>query len=273
MIFFHFQHQQDTQPLRVVASTITTVALKDTSLVALSLTDNTADMARTGIFNFFGLSRELRDQIYGELLDKNIPLHVRDRDCLKVLLKNGPSVALMLVNHQFADEYKEAVGRCSILVCADSGNDPLGDVKAPKLPPLLHSIRGLEMRLRLFCKKDHDLTMSGKDCGARQEMEAHQNWMTKIADQMHNPVTQVLVAMEDCGEQCTTKCLSHFPKLAKIRGFAKMVVKEIGGAEGGRDHVTLIYNMATQQMEPVGKLEDGKSMFEEDFGFYKEAEL
>lgn len=96
------------------------------------------------MFDFFGLSWELRDQIYSNLLNETAD-HRLGRS-LRLRVKNDPLAHLMLVSHQFSYEYLGEAGRHTEIVCLDEGQSLPKAVKHIRIPPALRSVRRLELR-------------------------------------------------------------------------------------------------------------------------------
>ncbi|KAI6811189.1 hypothetical protein KC340_g17492 [Hortaea werneckii] len=122
-----------------------------------------ADNYGSRYFDFFGLSRELRDAIYDNLLSDSTLLRTGDDlSGFSFLAKGTVDTNFLLVNRPFHDELKERAEKTLHVTIQDHGDD-LSDLYEAKFPPLLLRVRSLTLQLWLGCH-DGDLTASGSEC-------------------------------------------------------------------------------------------------------------
>ncbi|GAB1744413.1 hypothetical protein NU219Hw_g1691t1 [Hortaea werneckii] len=122
-------------------------------------------------FDFFGLSRELRDTIYDDLLTDNTLLQTGDDlSGFSFLAKGTVDTNFLLVSRSFHDELKERAEETLHVTVQDHGDD-LSDLYEAKFPPLLLRVRSLTLQLWLGCHGD-DLTASSTledvDCAPKK---------------------------------------------------------------------------------------------------------
>lgn len=229
------------------------------------------------MFNFFGLARELRDQIYDNLLDKAASLPTMKHFTMDV--KNGPHQSLMLVNRQFSSEYLEAMRRRTKIIFTDKWGKFWESVKSLQgldLPPVLCTARFLE--LRIWLARDPGIDHDGEVRGPHVDMRRHLHWISHVVSLMHNPQVLVLVGLNSFSMEGTyvSESLKACNDVLGIRGFHELVVRE--GNPKWKKHgddkprIVFRYDKITKQLEGVEVTEDGEQKSERDFGFEKEEE-
>ena len=82
------------------------------------------------IFNFFGLPRELRNEIYSYLtrdftLDSGLDENNQQRKC-RIIVKGAPIISLPLISRQFRSEYEGEVDSLPTVVVQDVGSILVG---------------------------------------------------------------------------------------------------------------------------------------------------
>ncbi|KAI7231466.1 hypothetical protein KC330_g6426 [Hortaea werneckii] len=121
------------------------------------------DTDRRPYFDFFGLSRELRDAIYDDLLNDSTLLRTgKDLSGFSFLAKGIVDSNYFLVNRPFHDELKERAEKTLHVTIQDHGDD-LSDLYKANFSPLMLRVRSLTLQLWLGCQGD-DLTASGSEC-------------------------------------------------------------------------------------------------------------
>lgn len=225
------------------------------------------------MFDFFGLYRELRDQIYESLLDKQLtlvsktPVHIR--------VKNGPHRQHMLVSRQFSAEHLEAVRRRSSIVGVDDGNvitEPTINFPTPTLPRVLRSVRRVEFRIWLFCCPIEHQT---DGCAVQRDLDFHSSWSREILKQMDAPIAVILLGLhKELMEECEATFLDNYERLIPDRGFGDLVVRrgfwQYKTDGSAAPHMTARFNAATRMLEPIRVEEGEEPKTAKDFGFSEE---
>lgn len=122
-----------------------------------------ADTDGSRYFDFFGLSRELRDTIYDDLVNNSTLLRTGDDlSGFSFLAKGIVDTNFLLVSRSFHDELKERAEKTLHVTIQDHGDD-LSGLHEAKFPPILLRVRSLTLQLWLGCH-DGDLTASGSEC-------------------------------------------------------------------------------------------------------------
>lgn len=120
-------------------------------------------------FDFFHLSRELRDLVYEHAL---VPeTWKRFNRGIRTRVEHFPSAALLLVNRQFREEYVAASHRCTSLTIVDVASDMEDLDHAPRdfeaMPRHLQRVHSIDFRLWLAPG------LGAGPSGARAEWLAH----------------------------------------------------------------------------------------------------
>ncbi|KAI7555768.1 hypothetical protein KC343_g10866 [Hortaea werneckii] len=111
-------------------------------------------------FDFLGLSLELRDAIYDELLNDNNMLPTRDT-ALYFLAKGLVDTSLLLVSRSFHDELKKRAEKALHVTIQEYGR-VLPDSYETEFPPLLLRVRSLTLQLWVGCHGGHPTDDSGE---------------------------------------------------------------------------------------------------------------
>jgi len=140
-------------------------------------------------FDFFGLAPELRNLIYDETfeLDKRFRLDEGDDDDnLQAIVEDFPAPNLLLVNHQFRQEYLARSRTSTTLVVEDR----IGFVTfkpRPSLPCMLMTTERLHLKLYMGQGPRHCMCTDSSpqtSCIVRAEFEMHAHWKSRLVEQL-----------------------------------------------------------------------------------------
>lgn len=119
-------------------------------------------------FDFFGLSLELRDTIYDELLSDNTLLPASEAfPALLFLAKGLIDTNFLLVSRSFHDELKKRAEKALHVTIREHGQ-ALPESYETEFPPLLLRVRSLTLQLWVGCHGAY-LTDSNGECCELQE--------------------------------------------------------------------------------------------------------
>lgn len=160
--------------------------------VAEKVKENEAPEVRS--FNFFDFPRELRDQIYEEALEYK--KKYRSQHSARIRGRRVADVSLLLVSHQFQQEYMEQAERNTCLLIVDRDHFHGENLK---LPTPIKYARKLELYVALACEylltSMHSawwLTVQIGDepdhivgrCRILPELRMHRRWIVDLCHQM-----------------------------------------------------------------------------------------
>lgn len=143
------------------------------------------------MFDFFGLCRELRDHIFEEALVTETRHNWKEG--VQARVQKYAATNLLLVSHQFKDEYAAAARRCCTITmddCSD-GMPPKEDTDPIIVPQILRTARNIDFELWMICEvEDHDI----ETCECIFQLEHHRGWINGLLSQM-SALTSVHVAI------------------------------------------------------------------------------
>lgn len=176
-----------------------------------------ASDSRERFFDLFGLPRELRDQIYDEVLDGEPDVDLAKTNGMFTTVKHAMTSRLALVSHQFSEECKGRALQKTLLVLKDNwrwaeGNDQL---EAPHVTSLIQKIKLiLAVRTNGNTHDKHD-----EPCEHFEELDFHQQTIAKLLVQLPrvNSVSIELYLQYDLsGENEVEAFLHHHAILTSI---------------------------------------------------------
>lgn len=97
------------------------------------------------MFDYFGLSRELRDHIYEDALVPEIKQHWTEG--FQICVRHFAATNLLLVSHRFNEEDSATAQRCCGLTFRDVGEDYMPEPEQAScisVPKALHNIRTIQ---------------------------------------------------------------------------------------------------------------------------------
>ena len=153
-----------------------------------------------GVFDFFNLPRELRDQIYADCLQFKVKFE--SQHGVRLRGRRVAQGSLLQINHQFRHEYLERAEKETCLVIVDRDHF---HGEALELPTPVKYTRKLELHLALACDSpDHVIDR----CKVVQEVRMHRKWIGDLADRMkHLNSISIKVLLDnhpfvrDCGKR------------------------------------------------------------------------
>ncbi|KAK5124222.1 hypothetical protein LTR85_001925 [Meristemomyces frigidus] len=142
-----------------------------------------------GVFDFFSLPRELRDQIYEEALQYKKKF--QSQHGARIRGRRIAEVSLQLVSKQFRQEYLERAERETCLVIVDRDHYH-GEIL--RLPTPIKYAKKLELHLALACDQpDH---IVGR-CRVLPEIRMHRKWIVDLCEQMKHLESVAINVMID----------------------------------------------------------------------------
>lgn len=200
--------------------------------------DSVAEM-----FDFFGLSRELRDIIYEQsFTPRKCIYHERG---IYAEAREFPASNLMRVSRQFGNEYRETVIKHTTLTFVDVANDDIDLATGPPphvIPALVKSARSVDFKLWLTCG-DEGTAHDRAKCGSIDELSAHLSWIKTLLGGVISPrtVSVALYMMTEAQfstcERAIVQSLSQLPDLPRLKQLVvaisdtDLMSKGPGGAE------------------------------------------
>ena len=156
-------------------------------------------------FDFFGLSRELRNEIYSMLtqtrvVDSGVDEANTPRG-LEVTVKDEPLPKLFGLSHQFKTEYEEAMKYGSTMCFKDLGED----IGTPIIGDKLDRITKAEMTLLAVCDRSY---CDGNDCSARPDFGNHVSWIPKIVSKL-DKLKQIDIRIYKVQLRLSKETISH----------------------------------------------------------------
>lgn len=218
------------------------------------------------MFDFFGLPRELRDEIYKHALESKV--HIKSPSSVRISVANGPSTSLQLTSRQFRSEYLDAARTDGLLILQDV---------CTRLPTIalsepLRSLPRVEFRLWLVCGRKHEDARYG--CRALEELDLHARWVRTALSQMRTPEAIFLVTLCNCPgiETCKVYVVENQTTLTRLPGFRDLILYQgdfdFANTGAAEPKVVMMYSAETQQLEPIeGKTDDIDFMRKRAFGF------
>ncbi|EMC94949.1 hypothetical protein BAUCODRAFT_519967 [Baudoinia panamericana UAMH 10762] len=157
-----------------------------------------------GIFRFFDLPREMRDQIYDESL--TFKQKYQSQHGIRLRGRRVVNPALLLVSKQFHQEYVERADRKTTLVIVDRNVYHGELLEVSKLPKQLTCATKLEIHLALACNGEADHITNG--CRVLKELRMHRKWIVDLVRKMRRiGAIEIKVVLDprDQGSVCERK--------------------------------------------------------------------
>lgn len=133
------------------------------------------------IFDFFGLPRGLRNNIYGLLTRDVVIAQGSDAqgypNTVRIQVQDGPFQQLLHLNHQFKAEYEQEIKRFQTILFRDLGSAAL---ERPSLPPALY-VEKAEFTIISLC-----LSVGACRDGDHWDMSCHLDWITSSVTSLSN---------------------------------------------------------------------------------------
>lgn len=221
----------------------------------------TPSYSRAGVFDFFGLPRELRDVIYDqETLTGTHCVAIDDAiDGVVELVTTVSLTNLLLVSRSFSDEYADRRQHLQI-ARLDDLTGSLGEEKID-IPKRVQAARHLDLRLVIHCDRSD---RENHDCDVESEVEMHQGWLPSFIGQFHDlrgiTIKLYISRTEEC-KACYERLRGHintFAAMEKVE-LVEIVVSEARG-------------LLTHPSEPSIRLavwRIGQDALSEDLGFFE----
>lgn len=222
-------------------------------------------------FPFFKLPRELRDNVYSELLDGEVELAVTQsdgrgpyHDRALVTAFNVPEPQLHRVCRQFHEELQDAEKRHMGVRVEDNDGDLAGEYgnfgREFGLPQHIRSVRTLEAYIQVDCVTHGDL--DGWDCAVAFDMITHKEWLDAVVKDMpdlrfleivafapmYRPIAYERVFMEE-GNKFTD--LPHLQRLTLV----EMEDREAGAQKGYEGELLLEWTKESDEYTPFGDVD------------------
>ena len=151
-------------------------------------------MASPKVFNFFGLPREIRDQIYSLLTLGSKQLSRRDKfrtsGSFQITIRNTTLPNLLLVNREFKAEYEDNVVPNQTVGFLEMGQN----LRYPKPTKYFQNFRKIKVLLRpvcsLYCGR-----MNG--CMAVEDVKQHFRWMQIALGAVHELQVKLFLYFTD----------------------------------------------------------------------------
>ncbi|KAI7543367.1 hypothetical protein KC331_g7436 [Hortaea werneckii] len=135
-------------------------------------------------FDFFGLSRELRDAIYDDLLNESTQLPTSgNTQGLRFLAEGLVDTNFLLVSRSFHDELKELAEK-RLHVTIEERRKHVGEMSWDKLPPRLLRTRSLTLKLWLDCIGGARSDSSGECSRVKRDLQYLRGVVKCAADSM-----------------------------------------------------------------------------------------
>lgn len=187
------------------------------------------------MFNFFALSRELRDLIYKEAL---VPTKQIYNNCgIAVYVHAFEAKKLFIISRQFRKEYREISARHTALTFVDVQRDNLqrqGEEILSAVPQTLSSARTVNFELWFTCG---EAIHAQGECDAIDDLETHVEWIDQLLYGILSPrISNVTFYVYENGpgdvcEKSMQTVLHTIMKSASLRTFviATADSQELGG--------------------------------------------
>ncbi|KAK0353466.1 hypothetical protein LTR91_023228 [Friedmanniomyces endolithicus] len=191
-----------------------------------------ATSTRRGVFNFFGLPRELRDLIYDELDTTTARVKVTHKWSTKLRAKahDLPAPKMLQLSHRFSTEYRSIVRKKTTLVIEDH----FGDFTRPEdiTVELSRSVSTIQLvRLELYiaharlpvdCRgEDMDCCITGRD------IALHKRWIPVLLAKL-SQLTSLTVDVHipyQCGNaEKRSALVKHVSALTTLSGLEAITV-------------------------------------------------
>ena len=137
----------------------------------------------------FSLPRELRDAIYEELITASAPVRVTRKYSpeLRARAHHIPAPSLLLISHQFSEEYRSVVAKKTILVVADhfdmSGHKQRHAIRLSRCASRIETVK-----LDIYIGPDSSIVRCEADkagcCMLGEDMEWHMRWIPDLLAQL-----------------------------------------------------------------------------------------
>ncbi|KAI7511540.1 hypothetical protein KC347_g3282 [Hortaea werneckii] len=139
-------------------------------IMSIPLQTTMADTDDGRHFDFFGLSLELRDTIYDELLNDNTLLPASEAfPALLFLAKGLIDTNFLLVSRSFHDELKKRAEKALHVTIREHGQ-ALPESYETEFPPLLLRVRSLTLQLWVGCHGAYSTDGSGECCELQEDL-------------------------------------------------------------------------------------------------------
>ena len=204
-------------------------------------------------FAFFSLPPELRDQIYELLLEPEHPLP--SQYGLRFQVKNAINAELLLISHQFKDEYLESAEAKAVIVLEDEC-EYQGELL--QFPSPLRYLRKLEVHLAITCDSHY---YAAQDWGVVEEFRMHRNWVMEFMAHTQPLLSlsiNLYLAPDAHVESCEQSVLEHHSKLTSLDDLTDLRVYQCKYEEPGKGwdfnvHKVLVmeYSQETEALRRV----------------------
>ena len=152
----------------------------------------TTTLANERIFDFFGLPRELRNEIYSNLtsditLASGLPSNSDDETYLEVVMKDGPRSELLLLSRQLKTEYEEHINRTKAVVIKDTG----GSLDEPELGV---DLKFSKVTIHIFGAEKHVDSCEELWQNAVQDIPHHRVWVDNFLGN-HGQLGEITISL------------------------------------------------------------------------------
>ncbi|KAK1080903.1 hypothetical protein LTR33_005136, partial [Friedmanniomyces endolithicus] len=171
------------------------------------------------IFNFFGLSRELRDMVYDFSL--TFKRKIRSQHGARLRGRMVTEASLLLVGKQFSREYFERAQYHTCFIIVDRPEFH-GDFF--KIPRALSYVRNVELFLAIACDSPDHFT---DQCRVVKEVRMHRKWIADLCQKMRRLESISIKLITDPHqhiEACEAKLLELQHKLTNFEELKKLAV-------------------------------------------------
>ncbi|KAK0272364.1 hypothetical protein LTR35_012947 [Friedmanniomyces endolithicus] len=170
-------------------------------------------------FNFFGLSRELRDMVYDFSL--TFKRKIRSQHGARLRGRMVAEAPLLLVGKQFSREYFERAQYHTCLIIVDR---PEFHGDTFKIPRALSYVRNVELFLAIACDSPDHFT---DQCRVVKEVRMHRKWIVDLCQKMRRLESISIKLITDPHqhiEACEAKLLELQHKLTNFEELKKLAV-------------------------------------------------
>jgi hypothetical protein len=176
-----------------------------------------ADAAKKDIFDFFGLPRELRNQVYSLLAQDLCLCSDADDDedystAIEVRVAAAPLPKLFTLCRQFKTEYEELFKRGLTATFKDLGRDIwTTDIlaSAKSITPRLDRVTKAEIHLLTICQSND---CKNNQCGTCFDLSSHIDWIRAVVPEVPK-LKEIEVKIYKCQLGHPADASSHSPRL------------------------------------------------------------
>ncbi|KAK0259938.1 hypothetical protein LTS09_005272 [Friedmanniomyces endolithicus] len=170
-------------------------------------------------FNFFGLSRELRDMVYNFSL--TFKRKIRSQHGARLRGRMVTEASLLLVSKQFSREYFERAQYHTCLIIVDR---PEFHGDSFKIPRAISYARNVELFLAIACDSPDHFT---DQCRVVKEVRMHRKWIVDLCQKMRRLESISIKLITDPHqhiEACEAKLLELQHKLTNFEELKNLAV-------------------------------------------------